>query len=68
VPREAPEREVARFRTHVVTRLSSLAFHGIQLYRKLGNSKLFAALLGVLQIVLGLLIEPALGRSAERDG
>ena len=68
MPWEAQEREAAGFRTHVVTRLSSLLFHGVQLYRKFGNTKLFAALLGVPQIILGLLVEPALGRSAKRDG
>ena len=38
------------------------------LHRKSGNMKLFAALLGVPQVILGLLVEPALSRCAKRYG
>jgi hypothetical protein len=38
------------------------------LYRKFDNTKVFAALLGVPQVILGLLIEPTLSRGTERYG
>lgn len=41
---------------------------GGSLHRKFDNMKLFAALLGVPQVILSLLIEPALSRCAERYG
>ena len=49
-------------------RKSSLSHFLRPLHRELGNTKLFAVLLSVPQVVLGLLIEPALSRGAERNG
>ena len=40
----------------------------VPLHREFGNTKLVPTLLGVPQIVLGLLIEPAFSRCAERHG
>lgn len=41
---------------------------GDSLHRELGHAKLFASLLGVPQVILGLLVKPALSRRAERHG
>lgn len=41
---------------------------GASLHRELGHAKPFAALLSVPQVILGLLVEPAFSRRAERHG
>jgi hypothetical protein len=46
----------------------SLVSARADLHREFGHSKLFAALLGVPQVILGLLIEPTLSRRAKRNG